>query len=196
MRGKDIQERPPTRTERITPAYAGKSERSAGPSLWTQDHPRVCGEKFLSGFGISTLMGSPPRMRGKVSFADLTKTAFGITPAYAGKSPERPGTSALTGDHPRVCGEKIASWTVCNVSMGSPPRMRGKGRVERRTGKGGGITPAYAGKSWSAVWNLWVCWDHPRVCGEKSPYDFRPVHGRGSPPHMRGKVSQHPCSGL
>ena len=132
-------------------------------------------------------MGSPPRMRGKVSFADLTKTAFGITPAYAGKSPERPGTSALTGDHPRVCGEKIASWTVCNVSMGSPPRMRGKGRVERRTGKGGGITPAYAGKRVRMIFDLYTVGDHPRICGEKFPNIHVPVCRSGSSPHMRGK---------
>ena len=50
--------------------------------------------------------GSPPRVRGKVSFADLTKTALGITPACAGKSHVRKPVPGLVQDHPRVCGEK------------------------------------------------------------------------------------------
>ena len=196
MRGKDIQERPPTRTERITPAYAGKSERSAGPSLWTQDHPRVCGEKDLDLSADTVRLGSPPRMRGKVSFGLWNLNAHGITPAYAGKSQFCGLDKNRFWDHPRVCGEKPREARNICLDRGSPPRMRGKDSVVDGLQCVHGITPAYAGKSWSAVWNLWVCWDHPRVCGEKSPYDFRPVHGRGSPPHMRGKVSQHPCSGL
>ena len=71
---------------------------------------------------------------------------------------------------------------------GSPPRMRGKGRRNGRAFPGNGITPAYAGKSGHAI-NPNVCGqDHPRVCGEKSPFSlFRPPH-LGSPPRMRGKV--------
>ena len=71
---------------------------------------------------------------------------------------------------------------------GSPPRMRGKGRRNGRAFPGNGITPAYAGKSGHAI-NPNVCGqDHPRVCGEKSPFSlFRPPH-LGSPPRMRGKA--------
>ena len=66
--------------------------------------------------------------------------------------------------------------------------MRGKGRRNGRAFPGNGITPAYAGKSGHAI-NPNVCGqDHPRVCGEKSPFSlFRPPH-LGSPPRMRGKV--------
>ena len=65
--------------------------------------------------------------------------------------------------------------------------MRGKGRRNGRAFPGNGITPAYAGKSGHAI-NPNVCGqDHPRVCGEKSPFSlFRPPH-LGSPPRMRGK---------
>ena len=77
---------------------------------------------------------------------------------------------------------------------GSPPRMRGKGRRNGRAFPGNGITPAYAGKSGHAI-NPNVCGqDHPRVCGEKSPFSlFRPPH-LGSPPRMRGKVYSRTCS--
>ena len=132
-------------------------------------------------------MGSPPRMRGKVSFADLTKTAFGITPAYAGKSPERPGTSALTGDHPRVCGEK-GVWNAEQARVeGSPPRMRGKVGVPSGIFGFAGITPAYAGKRVRMIFDLYTVGDHPRICGEKFPNIHVPVCRSGSSPHMRGK---------
>ena len=50
-----------------------------------------------------------------------------------------------------------------------------------------GITPAYAGKSVFVSFFVCVCWDHPRICGEKvHRAEPRGLH-RGSPPHMRGK---------
>ena len=50
-----------------------------------------------------------------------------------------------------------------------------------------GITPAYAGKRMLRCCPADLCWDHPRVCGEK--YRMKPnrVCGLGSPPRMRGK---------
>ena len=50
-----------------------------------------------------------------------------------------------------------------------------------------GITPAYAGKSFSNVTGFFKEQDHPRLCGEK-PYFYDAVTQRvGSPPPMRGK---------
>ena len=45
-------------------------------------------------------------MRGKVREMKTGKTRRGITPAYAGKSPEEPREERTAQDHPRVCGEK------------------------------------------------------------------------------------------
>ena len=69
----------------ITPAYAGKRKEQYGKKIFQKDHPRVCGEKFTLSFRVDTRPGSPPRMRGKVSFIVATTTLLGITPAYAGK---------------------------------------------------------------------------------------------------------------
>ena len=92
----------------------------------------------------------------------------GITPAHAGKSGAPTLATAATGDHPRVCGEKI-SQTRRNLPLGgSPPRMRGKAVFPARQHRTAGITPACAGKSslrWAAIQTHG---DHPRVCGEKS----------------------------
>ena len=51
-----------------------------------RDHPRVCGEKYSLALFLGLHQGSPPRMRGKVTFEGSDGTKTGITPAYAGKS--------------------------------------------------------------------------------------------------------------
>ena len=93
----------------ITPAYAGKSLLNTDNTTAARDHPRACGEKPPSCPEMSTNEGSPPRMRGKAQGQVMAGFAFGITPAYAGKSVHRSGLHRTEGDHPRVCGEKFAT---------------------------------------------------------------------------------------
>ena len=49
----------------ITPAYAGKRVLSQRVLKSMEDHPRVCGEKPISCSRSVSVLGSPPRMRGK-----------------------------------------------------------------------------------------------------------------------------------
>ena len=89
MRGKaemDISEWP---TNRITPAYAGKSSLDLASVQCCRDHPRVCGEKVVLFIMFTTFMGSPPRMRGKGHPMHPGPAYTGITPAYAGKRSAR-----------------------------------------------------------------------------------------------------------
>ena len=147
MRGKGADLATVTAATRITPAYAGKSSHEAGHPVRLQDHPRVCGEKFLGTKTWTTRQGSPPRMRGKASSPSRWILGTRITPAYAGKRKRWGGTSLRTWDHPRVCGEKKLFGSSSSLGMGSPPRMRGKAGTSDTTTIGVGITPAYAGKS-------------------------------------------------
>ena len=78
---------------RITPAHAGKTTRIRQNIFASKDHPRACGENFLTAPMIALYAGSPPRMRGKLfQFVPVLNT-------YP--------------DHPRACGEnyKISSNT-------------------------------------------------------------------------------------
>ena len=100
--------------------------------------------------------------------------AWGITPAYAGKS------------------KRLAA--CAQTAEGSPPRMRGKvnggiGRTEMF-----GITPAYAGKRTALQRQQSQSWDHPRVCGEKVTLVRLSASVQGSPPRMRGK-EERLCAG-
>ena len=66
--------------------------------------------------------------------------------------------------------------------------MRGKAEKGWLILRGGRITPAYAGKSFTYAETLPIAKDHPRLCGEKfRSFSFLFVCA-GSPPPMRGKV--------
>ena len=91
----------------ITPACAGKSQRTYILAGKAGDHPRVCGEKYWIEDISVPILGSPPRVRGKVLHALLRAHLLHITPACAGKSDSVARLMPVTWDHPRVCGEKL-----------------------------------------------------------------------------------------
>ena len=168
MRGKDRCGAVQSRLQGITPAYAGKSECSRCCCVVAWDHPRVCGEKSRYRGFTPVPRGSPPRMRGKVDSIETGDLVHGITPAYAGKSAALFSLVLWVTDHPRVCGEKLATGSRTRKAAGSPPRMRGKVAACCRWPAWPGITPAYAGKSAFAQCADGGAPDHPRVCGEKT----------------------------
>ena len=168
MRGKATPTRWNARTKGITPAYAGKSDPDTLECTHKRDHPRVCGEKLRGAVRFSTAIGSPPRMRGKACIWIPIKASVRITPAYAGKSRFRGRCRTGNGDHPRVCGEKRWAYSLAPNTLGSPPRMRGKGLFVRACHVRFRITPAYAGKSFMLTVFGALKGDHPRVCGEKT----------------------------
>ena len=71
---------------RITPAHAGRSENSRLKWPKSKDHPRACGEKHTDLSSRSSVMGSPPRMRGEVTWQRSKIFRIRITPAHAGRS--------------------------------------------------------------------------------------------------------------
>ena len=106
MRGKGLKLKSFERTNRITPAYAGKSALSASGGVHRRDHPRLCGEKRKLSRLLIFSLGSPPPMRGKGSTEDRLIVFYRITPAYAGKRVCLAPVRLLVRDHPRLCGEK------------------------------------------------------------------------------------------
>ena len=131
----------------ITPACAGKSRRSSSAVFVSGDHPRVCGEKVRVFTGFHVFQGSPPRVRGKDPLSHGKLDSLRITPACAGKRSEAGKRLLALKDHPRVCGEKPRRKRQAPRSLGSPPRVRGKGKPLHHCIKESGITPACAGKS-------------------------------------------------
>ena len=152
---------------RITPACAGKRDKTGWTTTCPRDHPRMCGEKPKVMNLVLVRPGSPPHVRGKGGDGNDRGLHARITPAYAGKSSMLTKYCRATQDHPRVCGEKADAQYQLPIMQGSPP--------------------ACAGKSWSNALPCSRREDHPRVCGEKffAAYGAMPLSG--SPPRMRGK---------
>ena len=71
---------------RITPACAGKRQKSVVTKPDVQDHPRMRGEKHQSNSEGAGNRGSPPHARGKGMAARFKFKPQRITPACAGKS--------------------------------------------------------------------------------------------------------------
>ena len=106
MRGKEVRALGETLEKGITPAYAGKRQKSSIRISAYRDHPRLCGEKCGQCPKYQIRSGSPPPMRGKAAVLKLSNYPQRITPAYAGKSASESPRKAALQDHPRLCGEK------------------------------------------------------------------------------------------
>mgnify|MGYP000103818934 CR=1 FL=1 len=187
VRGKAVPNAAAAQVCGITPACAGKRSSMLKIKSSRRDHPRVCGEKDLMYAGYTDGTGSPPRVRGKAAILPGTRPRSGITPACAGKRVCRIDRSRETWDHPRVCGEKENAHPPILTTGGSPPRVRGKGFQGGRYRRPGRITPACAGKSYTAQQTRQKTQDHPRVCGEKVLILQVNPSNLGSPPRVRGK---------
>lgn len=99
-------------------------------------------------------------------------------------------------DHPRVGGEKISMSSTVFFWQGSPPHGRGKDAEFVVTVAGGGITPAWAGKSRTSTGSCHFWEDHPRMGGEKPVVMHSLTTKAGSPPRGRGKGWPPPPLGL
>ena len=152
------------------------------------DHPRVGGEKHLSGTTDNRPQGSPPRGRGKAFSVLRRQFRFRITPAWAGKRAASDCKGEKHEDHPRMGGEKWHCVYFCRHPRGSPPHGRGKVKTSRLLTVAIRITPAWAGKRLPFSSLPHTYWDHPRMGGEKLHLRMPFSTSLGSPPHGRGKA--------
>ena len=126
----------------ITPAWAGKRRSMTARGRVRRDHPRVGGEKFSRYRARESNQGSPPHGRGKARSRCFVVEVMRITPAWAGKSISLHAHQCARKDHPRMGGEKMSGAISAEISLGLPPRRRGKSSAP--TGHDGNvrITPA------------------------------------------------------
>ena len=158
------------------------------------DHPRRCGENPTT-WGLSAYCpGSPPQMRGKRARGQIQPKRARITPADAGKTYWFDSAIVTKRDHPRRCGENIATAKEMWTAIGSPPQMRGKLFICKGCNLKRRITPADAGKTTVQDTLERLTQDHPRRCGENRYKSLNSLFFKGSPPQMRGKPGIHSCS--
>ena len=132
---------------RITPACAGKTLYQAGKSRRQRDHPRVCGKDLGCHKVTLRPVGSPPRVRERLSDISSKTSTVRITPACAGKTAQGAEITLPPTDHPRVCGKDHRPTCHITKRIGSPPRVRERPYYCAGMGRGNRITPACAGKT-------------------------------------------------
>ena len=129
-------------------------------------------------------------MRGKHAVRKTQQHSCRITPAHAGKTTSQLFSRIAKPDHPRACGENVGGLTYDKRYSGSPPRMRGKPTQPPFATYARRITPAHAGKTLCHLLFYHRLTDHPRACGENSMKSISSSTADGSPPRMRGKLTE------
>ena len=172
----------------IIPALAGNTVTRRWPVRRTWDHPRACGEHRQTVDLLDGVPGSSPRLRGTLGWCPDHHDEWGIIPALAGNTRGGIGYRALSGDHPRACGEHLRGMRPSHSSGGSSPRLRGTPDVYPFLPVWGGIIPALAGNTTNVWMPAMRARDHPRACGEHV-IQVASQHGhQGSSPRLRGTL--------
>ena len=169
------------------PAYAGKTDIADGDRYDPAEHPRVCGENAAFAASPAAIIGTSPRMRGKLHPHQARGSTGRNIPAYAGKTHPRAWMQLRSWEHPRVCGENTSRTCARLRKCGTSPRMRGKPVISIHSMLTQRNIPAYAGKTSGAVGGGGDDSEHPRVCGENLMRPNNRPEGRGTSPRMRGK---------
>lgn len=115
----------PRLCSRITPACAGNTVTGQQTHGQSRNHPRIRGEHLVDDSIYHFDFGSPPHTRGILCSSVPGFRPSGITPAYAGNTRLLLPPSGQSEDHPRICGEYVASALYCMAMLGSPPLTRG-----------------------------------------------------------------------
>ena len=126
-------------------------------------------------------------MREKLDMTCEIHLTSGITPACAGKTLLIKARTMAFWDHPRVCGKNSGTILFISSNQGSPPRVREKLQQFGLHIPSNRITPACAGKTFSAAIKPICPKDHPRVCGKNFWCSGLLSHCLGSPPRVREK---------
>ena len=180
----------------LIPARTGKTYGRTASVPSSTAHPRAGGENDPSSLSSTGLFGSSPRGRGKPVWAQQRRQMQRLIPARAGKTPCRARAHSCVSAHPRVGGENIDSWELPERHVGSSPRRRGKHSRRLPRPYGGGLIPAWAGKTRPTCTARSARGAHPRVGGENTTVYRDGIKAAGSSPRGRGKqhIDSYPSS--
>ena len=171
----------------LIPARAGKTVSASGKDVADAAHPRACGENWRGGRGVGVLLGSSPRVRGKLHPEPHRPRRGRLIPARAGKTSPPPRPTWPPSAHPRACGENRLFPARATAAAGSSPRVRGKpGSVSGGT-RSARLIPARAGKTSCRSRPPTRNPAHPRACGENACTPRTGWAVAGSSPRVRGK---------
>ena len=172
--------------QRIIPARAGFTRRSACPPARTGDHPRSRGVYPSEAPSDPGRPGSSPLARGLQGPRGDRRVHRRIIPARAGFTRTRRWIAGSRPDHPRSRGVYLTKRAGVEPRLGSSPLARGLQWQVLSPWAGMRIIPARAGFTASTMSPMKASQDHPRSRGVYSSGPG-PTSGRpGSSPLARG----------
>jgi len=131
-------------------------------------HPHVCGEKFIAISINFFILGSSPRVWGKVFQYKFSVLSIRFIPTCVGKRVKCQYSYDYVAVHPHVCGEKSDIIALHVPIGGSSPRVWGKAQNSGGVSGCDRFIPTCVGKSDNSWLLIIICTVHPHVCGEKS----------------------------
>ena len=173
----------------LIPAHAGKTRAPWARAHATWAHPRSRGENGYPVDRIASTMGSSPLTRGKQTGVEAANQESRLIPAHAGKTRGVCLVRRASRAHPRSRGENLRREGVLRVAHGSSPLTRGKPVHRVDAELLGGLIPAHAGKTPTALTVSSRDSAHPRSRGENTRTVTASPPRRGSSPLTRGKRS-------
>ena len=138
--------------------------------------------------------GSPPLARERRIIPIRRDPVSGITPARAGKTIIQGEMTLFDRDHPRSRGKDFKVFSPSSDELGSPPLARERRIYYSGAWKGGGITPARAGKTLYCTLVPTAYEDHPRSRGKDSRPRCWCRPRMGSPPLARERLRPRPIA--
>ena len=171
----------------LIPAHAGKTRAPWARAHATWAHPRSRGENGYPVDRIASTMGSSPLTRGKQTGVEAANQESRLIPAHAGKTRGVCLVRRASRAHPRSRGENLRREGVLRVAHGSSPLTRGKPVHRVDAELLGGLIPAHAGKTPTALTVSSRDSAHPRSRGENTRTVTASPPRRGSSPLTRGK---------
>src|SRR5260370_1379104 len=111
---------------RFTPTHVGKARDVERPSTPLPVPPHACGESIIRLAPAIVLVGSPPRMWGKLEVRPALGLGERFTPTHVGKAAGGRWARRDPSVHPHACGESAPRHNQSPDPLGSPPRMRSK----------------------------------------------------------------------
>ena len=184
----------------ITSACAEQTATLTAGVSEPRDHLRVCGADLHSMAHVGFSLGSPPRVRSRLTLYAADNQQIGITSACAEQTILTIRWTNWTWDHLRVCGADAHNIPSEARGEGSPPRVRSRLDSKRRGNVAQGITSACAEQTSQGRAPTPPAWDHLRVCGADDTGGDRPSIYVGSPPRVRsrrtGRIARNLMPGI
>ena len=165
MRGHRTRPRPGRRLQRSIPACAGSPPRAKWACIAVAVYPRVCGVTSCECFGVFSVHGLSPRVRGHRACEQPRHLRRRSIPACAGSPLRYVWLTMRGGVYPRVCGVTSRRSRRRMIQQGLSPRVRGHlVKVTLGLGKQRSI-PACAGSPRKEERDHEGYPVYPRVCG-------------------------------